>query len=392
MMNPALKGSFNPSFHFLGLLQKAIADGVTRHCVHPACPDLYLVPSEQVFYTAQTGIEALEALCLAAPFDLSVELIPDWQPNSDRDLQIGRALMQRKNPPAVIELEARPLQELLWYSALCASNGQLLQGHHAEAPVRLRSCPDFSRLFHKEYHPALATLLLEESMALTALAESAGIPLTHVFDFYNACAALDLIVHEPANVFDPGNYLLGLIQTADADRQMRRCELAGNGHLFLAPVEGKFYSDADSSGIAKLCSTPLSELQVSIVDNSNSEEEFVQIGRTRVRRKKEATLPKLPEHPLSGLRFRAALYASRGRLLSGYDIDLPVRLKNWPDKILLKEAATIKEERHIFTLAAFMTAKSGNLPSIADATHLSLAQVIDFHNACAVMGLLEHPS
>ncbi|MGZ8944725.1 MAG: hypothetical protein ACXW1W_04785 [Methylococcaceae bacterium] len=389
IMSPALKGNFNPSFHFLGLIQKAIADGVTRLCVHPACPEVYLVPSEQTFYTAETDIAALEALCLAAPFDLSVELIPDWRPNSDRDVQAGRVLMQRKNPAANNELEARPLQELLWYSALCASKGQLLQGHHAETPVRLTSCPDFSQLFHKEYHPLLAALWFEESMALTALAETTGIPLSQVFDFYNACAALDLIVVEHANVFDPANYLLGLIQKADADRQMWRCELPGKAFLLLAPVEGKFYSEADSAGIAKLCSTPLSELQVSIVDNSGGEEEIVQIGRTRVRRKKEVTLPKLPEHPLSELRFRAALYASHGRLLSGYNINTPVRLKTWPDKKLLKDAASIKEERYIFALAAFMTAKAADLPGIASATNLSLAQVIDFHNACAVVELLE---
>lgn len=392
-MNQTLEGHLNPAFHFLGLIQKAIADGVTRHCVHPACPEVYLVPAEQAYYTTQPDIEALQALCLAAPFDLSVELMPDWHPNNDQDIKAGRVLIHRKNPEAPPEMIARPIQELLWYATLCASGGRLLQGYRAETPVRLTSCPDFSRLYHKEHHPLLATAMLENSPALTEVAKTTGVPLTQVFDFHNACAALDLIViEEQDDVFDPGNYLLGLIQKTEGDRQMWRCELAGQALLFIAPIEGKYYSEADSTGIGKLCSTPLSELKVSVVDNSSGEEEIVQIGRTRVRRKKEAALPKLPEHPLSELRFRAALYASQGRLLSGYDLNTPVHLNSWPDKKLLIESASIKAERYVFPLAAYMTNKAANLPEIAESTRLPLAQVIDFHNACAIAGLLATPS
>lgn len=389
-MTQTIEGNFNPAFHFLGLIQKAIADGVTRHCSQPGCPDVYLVPAEQAYYMSHPDIEALKALCLAAPFDLSVQLMPDWQPDNDQDVQAGRVLIHRKNSAAEPGMIGRPLQELLWYAALCASNGQLLQGCHADTPVRLTACPDFSRLFHREHDPALAAFMLKEATDLTTVAESTGIPLTQVFEFYNACAVLGLIVIESSNVFNPENYLLGLLEKADADRQMRRCVLTGQAPLFLAPAEGKYYTKADSAGIVKHCVALLSEMDVSIVDNSSDEEEIVQIGRMRIRRKKETSLPKIPGRPLSELRFHAALYGSQGRLLTGYNLNTPVRLKSWPDKALLKEAASTKKERYFFPLAAFMSAKAVSLPDIAEATHLSLAQVIDFHNACAVEGLLEY--
>ncbi|MDO9107153.1 MAG: hypothetical protein Q7U57_19600 [Methylovulum sp.] len=388
-MTQALEGHFNPAVHFLGLLQKTIADGITRHCVHPGCPDVYLVPAEHAYYSAHPDIEALHALCLAAPFDLDVESVPDWHPNSDQDLRAGRMLIHRKQPSTNTELLKRPLDELLWYATLCASNGQLLQGHYAETTVRLLSCPDFSRLYHKAQHPLLATALLENSATLTQVAETTGIPLAQVIDFHNACAILGLIVVEESHVFEPEKYLPGLIQKSANDPQMWRCELAGQALLIISPAEGKYYSDADPTAMAKLCTAPLSELQVSAVENNSDEEEIVQIGRTRVRRKKAAALPKMAEHPLSELRFRAALYASQGRLLAGYDMNATVHLHSWPDKKLLKESASIKTERYIFPLAAYMTGKTAKLAEIAEATGLPLAQVIDFHNACALAGLLE---
>jgi len=391
-MTQALEGHFNPAVHFLGLVQKAIADGITRHCVYPGCPDIYLVPAENAYYTAQPNIKALHALCVAAALDdLSVELMPDWRPNNDQDLRAGRMLIHRKQRSTSAELLKRPLDELLWYAALCASNGQLLQGHPAETAVRLLSCPDFSRLYHEEQHLLLAAAMLENSAALTKVAETTGIPLAQVFDFHNACAMLGLIVIEESDVFDPEKYLLGLIQKTGNNPQMWRCELAGQALLIISPAEGKYYSDADPAAIGKLCTAQLSEMQVSVIDNNSDEEEIVQIGRSRVRRKKAAALPKMPEHPLSELRFRAALYASQGRLLAGYTINTPVHLNSWPDKKLLKESASIKTERYIFPLAAYMTNKAANLAEIAEATHLPLAQVIDFHNACAVAGLLEQP-
>ena len=392
MLQALFEGTFNPAYHFLGLVQKAMSDGITRRCVH-AGSAIYLVPSENTYYSEHSDIRELESLCLAAPFDFSVELLPEWRPEKEQIVQAGRMLIKQKGPMADTGLLPHSLNELLWYAALCGSGGLLLLDARADVPVRLLACPDFSRYFHREHDPVLAEYMLDKSLPLTAVSEATGIPLSQVFSFYNACSVLGLIVVEPdRNVLDPAEYLLGLLEKAEADRQIRRCVLAGQAPLFLVPEEGKYYSEANFEGIAKLCATPLSEQTVEIVNrDSDGEEEIVQVGRTKIRRKKEPLLPKIPGHPLSDLLFHAALYASQGRLLPGYNLNTPVRLKAWPDKALLKEAASVKDERYFFALIAYMVTNTVSLTDIAKATNLPLEKVIDFHNACAVAGLLEHP-
>lgn len=387
-MSLVTAGSFNPAFHFLGLIQKAIADGVSRHCVHVGGPDIYIVPKEQLYYCADPSIDALQGLCLAAPFDVRVELVPDWQPNKPKDLKAGRMLISYKKMAEQPTLIAKPLAALLWYAAYVASNGRLLQGQSAQTPVRLRSSPNFSYCFHNGHDIVLAAFMLEHSAELTAVAEKTGVPLPQVYDFFNASVVLGLVEAEPSLNFDPANYLLSVLDMAKADGQVRRCALVGVAPLYIVPSEGCFYSEADVAGIAKYCTAPLSDMEVGPLDETE-QEETVQVGRMVVRRKTSAAaLPKVPPRPLSGLLFRAALYASQGRLMTGYALDTPVRLKDWPDKAMLKESAAIKEERYFFPISAYMTGNTATLTDIAAALHLSLPEVINFHNACVITGLL----
>lgn len=392
MLQALFEGTFNPAFHFLGLIQKAISDGITRRCFY-AGTEIFLVPAENTYYSAHSDIRTLEALCLAAPFDFNVEIMPGWRPAQTQTLQTGRMVLQQKAPAAESALIAHPLNELLWYAAICGSEGQLILGSHADIPVRLGAPIDLSLYFHTEHDTVLAAYMLDKSAALTTVSEVTGVPMAQVFSFYNACYVLGLIIAETdENILDPANYLLGLLEKPESDQKIRRCVVAGQAPLFLVPDEGKYYTEADFEGVAKLCATPLAEQMVEIVERDGSGgEEVVQVGRMKIRRKKEPLLPDVPGHPLSDLLFHAALYASQGRLLPGYNLNTPVRLKSWPDKALLKEAASVKDERYFFSLIAFMVTNSVSLTEIAKATNLPLEKVIDFHNACAVVGLLEHP-
>lgn len=386
-MASQLEGNFNPAFHFLGLIQKAIADGISRHCVHSGGADVYLVPKEQRYYCAAPTLELLQGLCLAAPFDLRVDLVPDWQPNKPKELQAGRMLITQKTTEALPALHAKPLAELLWYAAYSASNGRLLPGQSAQMPVRLRTAPDFSQCVHGEHDLVLAAFMLEHNESLTVVAEQTGVPLAQVIDFFNACVALDLIEVEQSLAFNPASYLLGLLEISQADGLARLCTLPGVAPLYIAPADGCFYTEADLAGIAKYCASPLTNIEVSLLPDT-AQEEVVQVGRMIVRRKSESARPNLPSRPLAELVFRAALYASQGRLLPGYDINAPVRLKEWPNKAMLKESAASKEERYFFQLSAYMTSNTATLSAIAAATHLSEAEVINFHNACVIAGLL----
>ncbi|MGZ8217385.1 hypothetical protein [Methylomagnum sp.] len=387
-MTQAAEGNFNPSFHFLGLIQKAMADGVARRCALPNSSEVYLVPAENTFYTKATRLEELKALCQAAPFDLTVESLPEWRrENANETVRVGRMWLRKQAATgAPAGLNARPLPELLWYATLSASRGQLMQGCRSDDPVRLKRWPDFSVLFHRDSYPTLAAYMAEESADLATVAANTGVPLAEVFSFYNACSVLGLI--ERGNVFEPREYLLGLIQRALADGQMRRCVLPGLPALFIAPQAGKYHTLADRAGLAAFSSAMLIDLEVDVVNGlcePSEEEEVVQVGRMLVRRKKPSTTPKMPARSLSELMFLAALGASRGRMEVGGRPDEPVRLQRWPDAICMEQ------DRRFFSLAAFMTSNAASLTVIAERTDIPLARVVDFHNACAAAEIIEHP-
>lgn len=388
-MTQAAEGSFNPSFHFLGLIQKAKADGVVRRCALPNGPEVFIVPEENTFYTKAARLEELEALCMAAPFDLMVESLPEWhREKANETVRVGRMWLRKQAAStASAGLEARPLAELLWYATLCASRGLLLQGSRSDDPIRLKRRPDFSTLFHRDSYPTLAAYMAEETADLQTVAANTGVPLPEVFNFYNACSVLGLI--ERGNVFDPQEYLLGLIQRALTDRHMRRCVLPGLPPLFIAPQTGTYHTLADRAALAAFGSALLIDLAVDVVDGlgepSDEEEELVQVGRMLVRRKRVSTAPKMPARPLSELLFLAALGASRGRMAAGGRVEEPVRLQRWPD------AMCMEQDRKFFPLAAFMTSNAASLPVIAERTGIPLARVVDFHNACAAVDIIEHP-
>jgi hypothetical protein len=61
-----------------------------------------------------------------------------------------------------------------------------------------------------------------------------------------------------------------------------------------------------------------------------------------------------------------------------------VRLRRWP------EFSRLPHHQRWLPLAAFMSANATDLPSVARCTGTPLPQVIDFHNACAVLDYLEY--
>jgi hypothetical protein len=391
VMTTPVMDFFNPNIHFLGLLQKSLADGIARRCQHADGVQVYLAPMEQVYYSPYTTIEMLSSLCLAAPFDMQVKVLPNhWRNQTATNIQVGRMRLQRQNSDALPPMEARPLSELSWYATLHASQGRLLQGHSLITPVTLHTMPDFSRYFHQPYYAALASFMMTHNADLPTIAQQTQLTLGDVIDFYNACAVLGYLARktQDKDLFNPQDYLTGLLNSIPLDQTTRRCELTGQTPLFIAPAEGKYYTEGSADELKKLCQARVSDIAVTLIDDHATQESMVQVGRSWVRRKSTTTLPKVPARALFELQFRATLYSSQGRLLVGHSLDAPVQLNNWSDKTLLKDFSTNKDERYMVSLAAFMSSKSASLPDVAKATALPLNKVVDFHNACAVMGLL----
>jgi hypothetical protein len=387
-MAQSIEGDFNPSVHFLGLLKKAVGDGITRRCSVPGGPQIVVAPQHMAYYSATATPQDLHKLCVAEPFDLQIEALPDWHPDTSKEtVQAGRMFMRvRGKESSSAGLTPRPLAELLWLASTSVSQGRLLQGCHADDPVRLKRLPDFSALPHREAQVRLAQFMHESSADLLTVSKRTGIPLTEVFDFHNACAMLGLI--ERGNIFEPDDYFLGVIQKSLRDGLIRRCTLPDLPPLFIVPSEQRYYSL--SKGVVEL--TPFyaasrEDMQIEVVeelDKGGEEEETIQIGRMMVRRKKEG--PTLNPGLLEELLWNAALHSSRGRLLAGKNASDVVRLRRWPD------FSRLSKDRRLLPLAAFMSANAADLNAIAERTGSPLSVVVDFHNACAVLDYLEYHS
>ncbi|MDY6994373.1 MAG: hypothetical protein SVR94_17455, partial [Pseudomonadota bacterium] len=80
------------------------------------------------------------------------------------------------------------------------------------------------------------------------------------------------------------------------------------------------------------------------------------------------------------------LYASHGRLVSEYTQQSFIRLKQWPNFAILPH-----HPLHM-NLAAFMLNKATDLATVANKTQIPLATVIDFFNACTMIGLIVEES
>jgi len=388
-MTQSLEGDFNPAVHFLGLLKKALADGLARRCSMTDGPQIVIAPRQMAYYSASITAADVRTLCLAQPFDLQIEALPNWNPDAEQEtIQVGRMRIRAKSSHALAGLEAKPLAELLWQATICASNGRLLQGCRANETVRLKQWPDVSLLAHNQSYLRIAQFMHSSSVDLLTVAAQTGLPLAEVYDFHNACATLGLI--ERGNVLEPEEYFLGLIQKSLRDGLARRCALPGLPPLFLAPAERRYYCcQADKqANLAMYFSASPNDIQAEVITHieqgGDDEEETIQIGRMLVRRKKENQVPRLASGPLEELLWNATVNVSRGRLLAGKRCEDVVRLKRWPD------FSRLAQDRRLLPLAAFMSVNAADLPTVAKHTGTALTQVIDFHNACAVLDYLEY--
>jgi len=85
------------------------------------------------------------------------------------------------------------LHDLIWLAERHGSNGTLLAGHSLDTPVRLKVWPKFNSRHVRPEYLKLAALLSKQPLTLRTLAESSGVALPRVIDFYNASVAFGVI-------------------------------------------------------------------------------------------------------------------------------------------------------------------------------------------------------
>lgn len=92
------------------------------------------------------------------------------------------------------------LDHVLWQTALETSAGRLPVGVDPVAPVYLKQWPNLTRLHRTPHALRIAALWTTKGAGLLETAQTLKIAQRHVFAFYNAALALDLITEDGAQV------------------------------------------------------------------------------------------------------------------------------------------------------------------------------------------------
>jgi len=175
------------------------------------------------------------------------------------------------------------------------------------------------------------------------------------------------------NTFDPSQYLLGLLLDALHTNQITRFTHPEHTPLYLLPNEKRCFTitlpvQTFNNSQKKLYETTANHIQIQHL----SKEKLLE----------EVEHHHLKAYPLETILWLSTLLASQGRWLAGYSQHMFIRLKRWPNFAILPH-----QPLHM-NLAAFMLKKTADLSTIANKTQVPFPVVVDFFNACKIIGLI----
>ncbi len=169
--------------------------------------------------------------------------------------------------------------------------------------------------------------------------------------------------------FSPKQYLLGHIQATMREGLPRKYSLSGCADIVVLPEKKLYYSSTKLENLKAILQAPADKIKVSLIDLKKLDNIMDQLlAKSR---------------PIDDLLWCAALFGSKGRLLSSANPDEIIRLKYWPD------IAHLPDYAQNLPVSAFLNGNSANLQTIAEQTKTPLPVVYNFYNACETLGFLE---
>lgn len=171
------------------------------------------------------------------------------------------------------------------------------------------------------------------------------------------------------NLFLPENYFLSLVQMSIKTGYIYRCRIEDDIVIYLLPQQNCYF-----------CSTEIIDLKKIFLTSPK---------KIKVRKMLETELKQqingLKTKALNDLLWYATVTASQGRFMVNHQPDDNVSLMSWPDISL------ISENKNYLEIAIFMSHNITNLIDISKNTQKNLNDVIDFYNACYILGLISIP-
>ncbi|GEM_PF-962625 len=175
------------------------------------------------------------------------------------------------------------------------------------------------------------------------------------------------------NTFEPSQYLLGLLLNALNTNQITRFSHPEHTPIYLLPSEKRCFT-------ITLPTQTLNNSQKKFYETAANHIQVEHLSREKLL--EEVEHHHLKPYPLETILWLSALLASQGRWLAGYSQYMFIRLKRWPNFAILPH-----QPLHM-NLAAFMLKKTADLSTIANKTQVPFPVVVDFFNACKIIGLI----
>lgn len=174
--------------------------------------------------------------------------------------------------------------------------------------------------------------------------------------------------------FNPEYSLIGLLKRAVTQQQAMRFQVDSSAPLLFSAARQQCLTthlqlNALAAIHTHLYNVPAKQIQCESITETVVNNTFAEQGGQF--------------YSLAAIIWLTALSGSRGRLMVGHLSQQPVKLKQWPN------LASLPHQPHHIRLAAFMTRNSATLATVAEKTQVSIAQVVDFFNACQLEQLVE---
>lgn len=167
---------FNPDEGFLGHLLATCQTPRAFSLANQATELMLCVDSEQKHYFSNVSLERLEPYFFATA-----------------ELQIiNLSATQLQTAITNAGLKAKPLTQLLWFTAYSCSQGRPIQGYQASDIVNLKRWPDLN-LPGCKHLIKLAAFMHSNAVDLATVQAKTHIPVEQIFNFYNACQVVGLI-------------------------------------------------------------------------------------------------------------------------------------------------------------------------------------------------------
>ncbi len=171
---------FQPDDYLLGIVRRAVSDEQDVVVTLPAVGDLRILPGRGEYFTSFAEGQMRQFCCRPASAYTVKKLGVREAEGFGKTAGLGRNL-----------------DELMWHTALCASNGRLMQGCRRDDVILLRHWPNLTRLTATPNAVRIAALLTRYPTSVTLAHHLLNIPAAELNAFYSAarCAGLAVAVN-----------------------------------------------------------------------------------------------------------------------------------------------------------------------------------------------------